>query len=120
MGIPCYLLARRYDETHIGVLGFTQRGRHAYANNIKLGYDRKVCSGAEFLTPHQLPDFASRNVLDVRLSRVNRVDFLLLDIDPDDRESRFRKFNRQRAAHVAEADDSYTSGPLADLGTQGL
>src|SRR5262249_50191525 len=77
-----------------------------------------IGGGGEFLRLHRVRDRLGRDILDVRLARVEPVDGALVDVEPDDAIPRAHELHGERETDVAEPHDAEDGTPVARLGDQ--
>jgi hypothetical protein len=107
-------LRRRLDEAHVRLAVAAERRRHAEDDRVRLGQVRRVRGRQEL---RRLGEFAHEvltEVLQVRLTPLQHVDLLLVDVVADDREAGAEERAQQRQADVAESDDADVRRARAD------
>src|SRR5262249_27081831 len=95
------------DVAEIRLAALIERSRDADDDGVYFFQLRGVAGRGKVAAVDELLNFRLRDVLDVRLSGVEGVDFLLIGVKAGDFVSGFGETQRQRQAHVAASDDSY-------------
>ena len=99
------LAARGHDIAHVRIFGLAQRSRHADVHGIEVADHRKVSRGLYFSGCNQRRQRGFGNVADIGISFIDPRDLGIAQIDAGYREPRLGKLDRQRQAHVTQADD---------------
>lgn len=99
--------SRGDDEAHVGIFGFAEGRGDANVNGVESADHGKIAGCAQFSGFDKWAEHAVRDVFDVRVASVEVVNFGLLNVDADDIESGFGKFDSQRQTNVAQAQDTH-------------
>jgi len=107
------------DVGEIGILGFSQRRRHADVDDVHRAELLHVGGGAQTAAFHHLGEMRARHVWNVAGARVDLRGLLFVDVEAGDVEPLLRELDRKRQADVAEPDDAdprlFPANPLENL-----
>lgn len=102
-------------EAHVRIFRFAERSWHTNVDGIERPNYREISGSAQFAALHEGAKGAIGNVFDIRMSGVELVDFVLLNIDADDVETRFRELDSKGQTDIAKAKNTNPGGLVADF-----
>ena len=105
---------RLHDVGQVGILGLAQRRRHTDVGDIHVRELRAVGCRPKMAGFHDPLELLLQHVRNVRMSRIDRVDFAAIDVETGHVEAGEREFHCQRESNVAQADDTDSSLFRAD------
>jgi hypothetical protein len=106
------------DVRDVRILRLVERRRHADVDRVGLLEDGEVGGRQEAAGAHRGRDVGRGHVADMRAALPEPGDFRLVDVDSVHGESGTGEFDRQREAHVAEADHRQPCLALLELQIQ--
>ena len=111
-------LCCRHHEGQVRVIGFRQRGGDTDHDHVGLAQSIEVERRLERSVPHELRESLGCHVRDMGTTGIQPIDDFRLHIEPERREPRLRKSDREGKPHVSKSDDAHDGVVGLDAGQQ--